>query len=222
MCSKISRLPVLKTLLAFGLCLFTSISQGKLEGGYFDAIPLFWSKVYPDGGETLYCGRKFGPDKGRDINIEHVFPMSWAINKLGCRDRRLCRKKSSLFNQIESDMHNFYPARKKMNSIRRSYAYAVLAGERRHFGECDFEIDRRKRRVEPRPASRGNIARAMLYMHDRYGVILFSKLGKLLKRWHREDPPDAEEFRRNDAIEKIQGTRNKYIDNPVLADDLKF
>ncbi len=98
----------------------------------------------------------------------------------------------------------------------------MIKGEKRSFGQCDLEIDKRRRRVEPRPEVRGNIARAMFYIYDTYDLTIFRKQGELLKRWHREDPPDAEEKRRNDVIEKIQGTRNKFIDQPGLAYELKF
>ena len=217
-----NRLPAWLVMLLLGFCLGVSSVWAKPQGEYFDILPLFWSKVYPDGGETLYCGREFGSNKGRDINIEHVFPMSWAMREFGCRDRRLCRKNSPLFNRIESDMHNLYPSRKDINHARSSYAYAMIKGERHRFGQCDIEIDKRRRRVEPRPESRGNIARAMFYMYDTYGVTIFKKQGGLLKQWHREDQPDAEELRRNDAIDKIQGTRNKFIDRPDLAYELRF
>jgi deoxyribonuclease I len=206
-----------------GICLSTSATAYKRpDGEYFNILPLFWSKVYPNGGETLYCGRRFGSNKGRGINIEHVFPMGWTLKKFRCRDRNYCRRNSPEFNRIEADMHNLYPARKEINRARSSYAFAMLKGEKRRFGQCDVEIDRRRRRIEPRPESRGNIARAMFYMYDRYGVTIFRKQGELLKQWHREDPPDAQEQRRNDAIEKIQGSRNRFIDQPGLAYELKF
>jgi deoxyribonuclease-1 len=34
------------------------------------------------------------------------------------------------------------------------------------------------------------------------------------------DPPDSEEQARNERIAQIQGTRNRFIDNPALADTL--
>jgi deoxyribonuclease-1 len=194
----------------------------KPEEEYFNILPLFWSRIYSEGGETLYCGRKFGANKGRSINIEHVFPMGWTLKKFGCRDRDHCRKKSPGFNKIEADMHNLYPARHDINSARSSYAFSMIKGEKRHFGNCDFEIDPHKLRVEPRPKSRGNIARAMFYMHKKYGLTIYKRQGELLRQWHRQDPPDAEERRRNDAIEKIQGSRNQFIDQPGLAYQLKF
>ena len=204
-------------------CLGNSATAGQRRvGEYFNVLPLFWSKVYPNGGETLYCARRFGSNKGRGINIEHVFPMGWVANKIGCRDRKQCRRNSSLFNRIESDMHNLYPARQKINQARSSYAYAMLPGEKRHFGHCDFEIDEHKRRIEPRPVSRGNIARAMFYMHYTYDLKIFKRQGELLKRWHQADPPDAEERRRNGVIETIQGRRNRFIDQPGLVYTLRF
>ena len=40
----------------------------------------------------------------------------------------------------------------------------------------------------------------------------------LLRDWHWSDPPDAEDLRRNDEIERLQGNRNLFVDDPSLAD----
>ena len=204
---------------------FTAQSQAagqKIFTDYFEALPIFWDRVYGTGGETLYCGQRFGKRRNRGINIEHVFPMAWVKKAEGCRSRKHCRNTSRRFNRIEADLHNLYPARQDINKARSSLAFAIIPGERRSFGRCDFEIDERQRLVEPRPASRGNIARAIFYMHDTYGLNIFRRQGKLLQRWNREDPPDAAERQRNDRIEKIQHTRNRFIDNPGAANRLRF
>ncbi len=189
---------------------------------YFEALPIFWDQIYANGGKTLYCKKKFGPMRGHRINIEHVFPMSWVVRAEGCRSRKLCRKNSSRFNRIEADMHNLYPARVDINKIRSSFAFAEIAGEQRNFGRCDFEFHPRKRVVEPSPESRGNIARAMFHMHHSYDLPLFKKQGSMLKRWHRQDPPDKTEKERHERIAKYQGTRNLFIDNPNKANELGF
>lgn len=189
---------------------------------YFDALPVFWQRIYPDGGRTLYCDEKFGAYHGRGINIEHVFPMAWAMREEGCRSRKLCRENSPRFNRIEADMHNLYPARADINRVRSSFPFGEIAGEQREFGRCDFEFHSRQRVVEPRPASRGNIARALFYMHETYGLTLYRRQAALMKKWNREDPPDAEERRRNALIAKHQGTRNRFIDNPQAAETLNF
>jgi deoxyribonuclease-1 len=178
---------------------------------YLDTIPVFWRTLYPDGGEGLYCGAGFRA-YDRSYNIEHVYPMSWVGKALRCGDRQRCRRESRRFNQIESDMHNMYPARKDLNRERGSYPFRELRGERHVERGCDLEIDHRARAVEPRPAARGNIARAMLYMADRYDLEIYERQRRLLLQWHREDPPDEAERARNRAIERVQGSANPWID----------
>ncbi|MCG6868604.1 MAG: endonuclease [Gammaproteobacteria bacterium] len=53
-------------------------------------------------------------------------------------------------------------------------------------------------------------------------IDLHTRLGKPLKRWHRQDPPGAQEKHRNDVIEELQGTRNGFIDQPEAAYRLRF
>ncbi len=195
--------------------------QTKIKN-YFDALDVFWSELYGDGGETIYCGVSFGSNKGKSINVEHVMPMAWAMNELGCDDRKQCRKISQRFNQIEADLHNLYPSLSDINEERGSHSFGMVRGEKRNFGKCDFEIDYQKRLVEPREVSRGEIARAMFYMSETYGLKIFKRLGIALKKWHREDPPSAQERRRNDMIEKLQGTRNRFVDDPTAAKELWF
>lgn len=191
---------------------------------YQQARKLFWQHVYPIDGETLYCGRKFDTDKRAGINIEHVFPMSWVTNALKCGKRKQCRAADASFNRIEGDLHNLYPSRSDVNQDRSSFRFAEVAGESRKYGSaCDLEIDFRARSVEPAPAVRGDIARSMFYMaytYRDYGLELFTKQAKTLLDWHQNDPPDGAEERRNGIIEKIQGTRNPFIDDPKLIEVL--
>jgi len=178
---------------------------------YLDTVPLFWRTLYPDGGEGLYCGEEFAA-RNRSYNIEHVYPMAWVTRALRCGDRHSCRRNSPRFNEIESDMHNMYPARKDLNKARGSYPYREIRGERRVERDCDLEIDHQARVIEPRPASRGNIARAMLYMEDRYDLKLYQRQRRLLLDWHRADPVDEAERWRNHRIAEAQGEGNPWIE----------
>jgi deoxyribonuclease-1 len=67
--------------------------------------------------------------------------------------------------------------------------------------------------VEPRDAAKGNVARAIFYMHIEYGLPIVGQL-QMFKQWHQMDPPDAEEKARNDKIASLQGNRNRFIDDP--------
>lgn len=185
-----------------------------------EAEKVFWEKVYPGTHYTLYCGERF-EKKSQDIEIEHVYPTQWTVNYLGCESVAQCRSESRRFNRIEADLHNYYPALTMIIRARSDFPYGVVAGEFREFFECDFELDVRNEVVEARNAALGNIARSLFYMHWEYGLpIRNHSLDKLL-RWHQNDPPSKDEKRRNDIIEKLQGTRNTFIDDPDKANQLR-
>jgi len=185
---------------------------------YKDARPVFWKSLYPGQVTSLYCGESFNSNQRKGYNIEHVFPMSWAINGLDCGTRKQCRNRSTQFNLIEADMHNLYPSRSDVNQQRSSYRFGEVAGEKRRFGsKCDFEVDNKKRIAEPALSVRGEVARSMFYMADQYksqGLVIFEKQAKMLYKWHKADPPSKAEIQRNNKIEKLQGNRNPFIDEP--------
>jgi deoxyribonuclease-1 len=196
--------------------------SGKRIVDYHSARPLMWGTLYTHGGETLYCGQRFGARKGNGINIEHVFPMSWAAWHFKCGKRKACRRSSDVFNRVEADLHNLWPTLVKANKARSSHPFGIIEGESYLIKGCDFEVDERRRIVEPRAQARGQIARSMFYMANEYGLEIRSRHGKMLKRWHRDHPVSPEEKRRNKVIEHIQGNRNPYIDHPQLADQLHY
>ena len=89
---------------------------------------------------------------------------------------------------------------------------------------------------QPRPEKKGDVARMMFYMDLRYNgedgepdLVLVDTLntvnysndtigyhGKLstLIQWHGEDPVDAVEKRRHEAVFRFQENRNPFIDHP--------
>ena len=207
-----SGLPLKRGSFVFLFCcsLFSPNVVAKPQN-YLEQIAIFWQTLYPSGGTDLYCGKRFGK-YDRAYNIEHVMPMAWVKKELKCGTRKQCRERSTRFNQIEMDMHNLYPSDKGANHERLAYAFAEIPGEKWWREDCDLEIDKHKRLAEPREAVRGDIARAALYMEERWGIPIYQRQRSLLLRWHQEDPPDAHERWRNDQIEAYQGNRNPWID----------
>ena len=47
---------------------------------------------------------------------------------------------------------------------------------------------------------------------DRYGLEIYERQRRMLLDWHRDDPPDDLERRRNRLIGEVQGNRNPWID----------
>jgi deoxyribonuclease-1 len=199
--------------------------------------------LYDRGGEatTLYAGcpfRRWRVDfkrccfsprgrRGRELEWEHVVPAAvlgrridaWqhgdprCVSKRGqpFRGRRCARRVSERFRHLEGDMHNLFPALGAINNARGKAAFGLIDGEERAFGRCDLEITADL--IEPRPAARGDIARACLYMDGAYPDLdlLDEPARRLLTGWSQADPPDDWERRRNEHIALVQGNRNPWI-----------
>jgi len=56
-----------------------------------------------------------------------------------------------------------------------------------------------------------------IFQGDYSHVFLADRIDMFL-RWNREHPPTADELRRNDLVEKYQGNRNPFVDDPSLAE----
>ena len=216
----------MKKIVALILLLILSFASPALADqtqirNYDKAQDLFWGELYSKGGEELYCGERFTPGD-RDFNIEHVYPASWMKEAAGCAgsSRKQCRKVSDRFNRMEGDLHNLYPSLTYYNSKRGSYSFGIVPGNST-IKDCDFELGGQQKLVEPRPISRGNIARSVFYMNKEYGAKIAppggdDELKELLTAWHCSDPVDEAERVRNDRIEQLQGNRNPFIDDPGL------
>lgn len=188
----------------------------------------YWSELFPKGGEELYCGYSFDtPSRGhftpRGMSLEHAYPAQWMVEALHCgRDREECRRKDKRFGYLEADMHNLFPADRRINSARSDLLFGEIPGEERRHRDrdeqtCDFENDTKDGIAEPRPAVRGNLARAIFYMIREYGLPIDRTMLSLLLQWHQADPADHRETQLNDRIEELQGNRNPFIDDPKLA-----
>lgn len=182
---------------------------------------LFWQSLYPAGGWTLYCGVRFeagGGSAGSTATIDHIYSMSRVYKTLGCGSRLRCKQeRSNAYNRIEADLHNMYPAIGAVAVLRSDSLFAEIEGNESRYQNCDFE--RQRRQVEPRDIAKGNIARTLMYMHQEYDLQLAEDT-ELLKSWNRIDPPSEQEISRNNVIERLQGNRNPFIDDPSLADSL--
>ncbi len=171
----------------------------------------FWTQLYTAGGNTLYCDTPFS--SGDRYTIEHVYPADWIAEHFGCKNRRECNNPH--YRHAEADLHNLWPALGRINSSRGKLWFDEIPGEsaRRFTDICaDFERGNgRGARVEPRDSVKGDIARSLFYMSEAYGLPLYG-MEEMLQRWHEEDPVDEIELWRNNTIDAIQRTRNRWID----------
>ncbi|MFT2090290.1 ExeM/NucH family extracellular endonuclease [Paraglaciecola sp. 2405UD69-4] len=156
-----------------------------------------------------------GGDIG-DWNREHSWPSSHGFGDQGF--------------EAYTDIHHLRPADVSVNSIRGNL----------DFDDSDSEVSAAPGNYvdgdsfEPRDEIKGDVARMMFYMDTRYeGADITpdlqvvddftdtssEQIGRLCRlwEWHLEDPVDASEMARNDAIYEYQGNRNPYIDHSEWA-----
>jgi deoxyribonuclease-1 len=210
------------SLLAIG-CLTTSIILPTLANGQDQlsdpkaAMQLFWSQVYGQGGTTLYCGKAFS---GEDSQLEAslIYSSKQLKSALNCITTRQCAIMDPRYSYMMSDLHNMYPALTRVELARRNAHFGELgASASSTLNDIECDIKTSFHLLEPRDQAKGNVARAIFYMHAEYGLAIVGEI-QLLKKWHLMDPPDAEEKARNDKIASLQDTRNRFIDNPELVE----
>jgi len=194
----------------------SGIVTGILLGmaAFADPLELLVNRVYSNGGTTLYCQSEFDPGDRR-IRADSIYSSNLLLRHFGCITARQCASKPG-FNEVADDLHNLYPIQRSVEIDRRGSQFGDLPPDSRE-SDCGYQMSFQT--FEPPDHAKGNVARAMLYMHRQHSLPLVGTM-EMYQRWHRLDPPDDNEIARNRAIGRIQGNTNPYIDNPDLVDRL--
>jgi deoxyribonuclease-1 len=206
-------------------CLAASISLTATANGQTQlsdpksSAQLLWSKVYEQGGKTLYCASSFGTDVSQ-LQTSPIYSTKQLKSALRCVTDRQCNIMNPRYVFMASDLHNMYPALSQVEQARASAHFGTLdETASTSFAELGCEMKTSFKTVEPRDDAKGNIARALFYMFVEYDLPIPGDVA-MYKQWHEMDPPDADERARNDKIAAVQGTRNRFIDNPALVAEL--
>lgn len=175
-------------------------------------ILLYTGRSTPKSNRT---GRASGPDTW---NREHVWAKSHGFPGKG--------------QEAYTDIHHLRPTDQTVNSDRGSKDFDN--GGTPHFEAVGARMDSDS--FEPPARVKGDVARMMFYMAVRYEAENGSRTPDLrlvktvsrkksptfghlctLLQWHKADPVDEWEQRRNKIIYQIQGNRNPFIDRPDYA-----
>lgn len=169
--------------------------------------------------QDVYCKIKYrakvSPNSmpnHEQINVEHTWPKS----------RFGSTKGSSKYSQQVSDLHHLYPSDSRTNSLRANHNFTQFDNDDNIIQECPFSKQgisesTHQQAFEPPEEHKGNVARALFYFAVRYNMRISQNEEFFLRQWNIIDPVDHEEIERNDKIEKIQGNRNPFVDDPDLA-----
>ena len=176
------------------------------------------------------CGLEARKNEKRSDRVEweHVVPASWLGEGRACwtAGDALCVKKDGKafkgrkcclkpgvdpdFVAAHNDPHNLFPSGGEVNGDRLNHPYGTVKDEPRAYGSCDFEVGGRPKVAEPTDSVRGELARAMLYMADRYGVDVRMARRELMA-WHGNNSPQQWELERARRIETETGLHNPYV-----------
>lgn len=160
-----------------------------------------------------------------DMNIEHSFPKSWwgASNVNAYRD-----------------LFHLYPADGITNITKSNLPLGEVSGVptldngKSKIGKNGFETTYTENCFEPADEFKGDFARSYFYIstiYEDYASLWQSPMMNnntypvwkpwaidLLLKWSRQDPVSPKELARIEAVYKIQGNRNPFIDYPDLAE----
>ncbi len=169
---------------------------------------------------------QFGKDQdngsnGNFYNREHSVPKSWYGDA----------------SPMYTDLYHLYPSDKTANGRRGNYAFGEIQGSASWTnGYCSLGKMNGMTVFEPADEVKGNLARTYFYFATRYedktptsgnGSDMFNGTRypyfkdwaiEMLLEWNELDPVDAAERKRNEAVAKIQGNRNPFIDDAELAE----
>ena len=164
----------------------------------------------PDGNSYKETGDANGDGVANDfVNAEHIWPQSYFNRAL----------------PMVADLHHLMSTLSVPNGRRANLKFAKVL-KATYSTSSGSKLG--KEGFEPDDAVKGNVARALFYFIVRYSDrsirqgmdynSFWTKNVPMLLEWNRQDPPDANERRRNDLVEQFQGNRNPFIDDPSLAD----
>ncbi len=187
-----------------------ALTAGHTGLSYTEARMEMFSDIDNEAGEVecVYTGFRLATDTipdGNIMNTEHTWAQSWGADTWPAR----------------TDLHHLFPTSNESNSRRASYPFAPVVNATWSAGGSSLGLDALGRIVfEPRDVHKGDVARALFYFSVRYGYDIPDVDEPAIRAWNTQDPPDARERARNDAIELRQHNRNPFIDHPEYVDQI--
>ena len=197
-------------------------------------------QIFSNHPKTLYCGCRFDSKHQIDLNschmssanekkrahvveIEHMATAYVIGHSLACwqnsicehhgkpyKGRKCCEQMDGKFRQMESELYNLWPAVGLVNIARSNYSYAKVDSTDGFYG-CDFKINKASKEVEPANKVKGIVARATLFMSDKYHIPLAENKRQLYISWNKAFPPSKWEKEWALKVAEIEGYSNPYI-----------
>jgi hypothetical protein len=189
--------------------------KGHRGLSYKAARSALFGKIYLQRGSYIrdvYCQIEFGKGDGvgpgkipdhKKLNTEHAWPKT-RFSKDFPRDLQ------------KSDLFHLFPTANGANSYRGDLIFGEEAESRELIPNCPLS-SRGRSQFTPPDDIKGDLARALFYFSVRYNVPIDDREERTLRKWHQIDPVDRFELEKNYLVEKYQGNRNPFIDQPDVV-----
>ncbi|WP_213881272.1 endonuclease [Pseudomonas sp. dw_358] len=215
--------------LVFGL-LLVSVPIWAQAPKTFNEAKRIARQLYAPQSIEFYCGCRYqgnrvnlaacsyvprkNPARAARIEWEHIVP-AWQIgHQRQCWQsggRKNCARIDRAYQRAEANLHNLVPSIGEINADRGHLSFGWLPPQPPQYGSCPIQIDFAAKKVMPRPAIRGMIARTYLYMSKRYRLRLSRQDRQLYEAWHRAYPAQDWERQRNQRVACVMGHGNDYV-----------
>jgi deoxyribonuclease-1 len=177
-----------------------------------------WNWVGKSGGriDAKSCGLQARKQETRAQRTEweHIVP-AWTFgHQRQCWQnggREHCVSDDPVFQAMEADLFNLYPAVGEVNGDRSNFNYGMASGVAPQYGQCKTKVDFDQHAAEPRDEVKGLVARTTFYMFDRYNLSMSRQQQQLLMAWDKQFPVTLWEKERNKRIAAIMGHPNPFV-----------
>ena len=164
------------------------------------------------------------------LNREHSLPKSW----FGITSATVNT------SPMGTDLHNLYPSDYDANMAKSNFPLGEVTGTMAFNNFVKVGVSNTYSPTcsvfEPNDEYKGDFARDYMYMVTCYenfsgwtslgGIMIQGgtypvfkdRAIALLLKWHRQDPVSSKEINRNNAVYKLQGNRNPFVDYPEFAE----
>ncbi|CAA0153155.1 Protein of unknown function precursor containing a C-terminal secretion signal. Putative endonuclease [Tenacibaculum maritimum] len=201
------------TILSYTPEVWVALKEADVDPTNNDNVVLIYGWETTNSNTDITDDRtRFKEDHGSGSGVwnrEHVYSKSLANPNLGTIG-------------AGADAHNLRPADAQRNSSRNNRKFATGNGASSYItSEGNWY---------PGDEWKGDVARMIMYMYLRYGdqtlptgvcvgnpIATDPNMIDLLLQWNAEDPVSNIEKQRNPVLERMQGNRNPFIDNPNFA-----
>ena len=187
--------------------IFHIIKTNK-ELTYYEARFQFFSFIDNEDGfvRLAYSNRLIETDGIPDpkiVNCEHSWPQSMGATGIA-----------------KSDIHHLFPVLADINTMRSNLPFCEVGYilSKKYESKKGYSKKSNTKCFEPPNSHKGALARSMFYFSVRYNRPIDPEQEYWFRKWNKEYRVSQKEIKRNNAIERVQGNRNIFIDASILPD----